>query len=56
MSIALALAIIGRLLPVLINHIENGDNWREIKLGDIPDLGTCAELELKLRKERYRSQ
>ena len=41
-----------RVLPILIERIRNKQPWEDIRLGDIPDLKTCKELEKELRQSR----
>ena len=55
MAFELALNIIFKLLPVVVSAIRNGDNWQEIKLGDIEDLKTCKDLERELRNREFRN-
>lgn len=55
MGVALAIAIIGKLLPILIQKINAGDNWQDVRLGDIDDLKSCKELEKELRLREHRN-
>ena len=46
------IGILVRLWPILEARIKNDQPWEDIRLGDIPDLKTCKELEKELRQSR----
>lgn len=52
MEMTLILTILGRLIPFLYERIRNGEEWRNIRLGDIEDWKSCEELERELRQSK----
>ena len=50
---SLVFEIVIRLLPLLMERIRNKKPWEDIRLGDIPDLKTCKELEKELRQSAF---
>lgn len=45
------IGIVGRLIPVLVDYLQKGKDWRNIRLGDIEDTKYFQELEKELRKK-----
>ena len=51
-AILIAISILARLFPIVIDRLQKGENWRNIRLGDIEDTKTWEESLEELKKKQ----